>query len=642
MNGDARSAEHKPQQRRRIVATYSYVDEHGAVLFEVVRYQPKDFRQRRPDGNGGYIWSLGDTRRVPYHLPEVLSADEVVIVEGEKDADRLRSLGFTATTSPGGGGTKVGAKWRPEFSDMLIGKRISLLADNDPIGRKHARAIAADLLGKAETVKLVRLPGLTEKGQDVSDWLDAGHTADELRRLIKNTEPVAAWRLKLEDAIDELNEQYFVAMMAGKGVIASLQRDDEKGRERLVLSRRQDIHLVYSHRHYVVMINKKGDEVWKDLGSAWLEHPRRRSYAGIALIPKGPTPAGIFNLWRGFGVVPQRAGWPLLSTHILKVICRGDQSHFDYLVRWCAYCVQYPEKAAEVAVVLRGLKGAGKGTLAQVMLRIFCNHSLHITQPRHLTGNFNAHLADALFLYVDEAFWAGDRQGEGTLKALITEPSIMIEPKGIDPFMMPNRLKIMMASNNEWVVPATADERRYFMLEVSAEFVGDRAYFDKLHRALDKGEIAAFLDYLQNLDLSGFDVRSAPHTRALNHQKLRGLDSVGSFWFDCLREGAIIGSPDVEWPATIATQYLHASYVDHARNHGERRPFSDAQMIVELTKFWEGCSTRRVRLPAQEDDKTRPPGYVLDHLRSHRAAFCKVMKLSWDDAGFPAEERPNA
>ena len=96
--------------------------------------------------------------------------------------------------------------------------------------------------------------------------------------------------------------------------------------------------------------------------------------------------------------------------------------------------------------MLRGLKGTGKGMVGQMLMRIFRNHSLHITNSKHLVGNFNAHLVDALFLFLDEAFWAGDKQGEGTLKALITERTIMIEPKGVDSFQMPNRLKILMAS----------------------------------------------------------------------------------------------------------------------------------------------------------------------------------------------------
>ena len=162
--------------------------------------------------------------------------------------------------------------------------------------------------------------------------------------------------------------------------------------------------------------------------------------------------------------------------------------------------------------MLRGLKGTGKGMVGQMLMRIFRNHSLHITNPKHLVGNFNAHLVDALFLFLDEAFWAGDKQGEGTLKALITEPTVMIEPKGVDSFQMPNRLKILMASNNDWVVPATADERRYFVLDVSDERKGDVAYFTALAAAIDGDELAAFLDYLLQLDLPGFDHRNPPHT----------------------------------------------------------------------------------------------------------------------------------
>ena len=91
-----------------------------------------------------------------------------------------------------------------------------------------------------------------------------------------------------------------------------------------------------------------------------------------------------------------------------------------------------------MAVVLRGLKGHRQRSWSgQVLMRIFRDHSLHITQQQHLVGNFNCHLVDALFLFLDEAYWAGDKQGEGTLKALITEGTIMIEPKGVDAFRCP-------------------------------------------------------------------------------------------------------------------------------------------------------------------------------------------------------------
>lgn len=173
-----------PESRRiasAIVATYPYVDEAGGLLFEVVRYEPKSFSQRRPDGKGGWLWKLGDVRRVLYRLPELLAAGDsepILIVEGEADVDALRAVGFVATCNAGGAG-----KWRPEYGEALRGRHLVILPDNDDPGEQHAATVAAALAGVAESVRVLRLPGLPPKG-DVSDWLCAGGTADELRALL--------------------------------------------------------------------------------------------------------------------------------------------------------------------------------------------------------------------------------------------------------------------------------------------------------------------------------------------------------------------------------------------------------------------------------------------------------------------------
>ena len=172
---------------RHIVATYDYRDEVGTLLYQVVRFEPKDFQQRRPDGNGGWIWKLGDVRRVLYRLPEFLAADPtawVLVPEGEKDVDRLIALSFIATTNAGGAG-----KWRPEYSELLRGRRVVVLPDNDEPGEKHAVAVAQSLAGIATEVRILRLPDLPRKG-DVSDWLDANRTAEDLEQLI---EDAPAW-----------------------------------------------------------------------------------------------------------------------------------------------------------------------------------------------------------------------------------------------------------------------------------------------------------------------------------------------------------------------------------------------------------------------------------------------------------------
>src|SRR5262249_56483455 len=138
---------------------------------------------------------------------------------------------------------------------------------------------------------------------------------------------------------------------------------------------------------------------------------------------------------------------------------------------------QHGERAGGVAVVLRGAEGVGKGVLARQFGRLFGAHFRHVMQAKHLVGHFNAHLQQCSVLFADEAFFAGDRAHEGILKALITEETLLVEPKGIDTFVVRNALHLIMSSNNEWVIPAGADARRFFVLDVASTYMRNLAYF---------------------------------------------------------------------------------------------------------------------------------------------------------------------
>ncbi len=173
----------------RIAVTYDYRDEQNKLLFQLVRSEPKKFRQRRPNGEGGWLWNLNGTRRVPYRLPELLTADPsatVFICEGEKDVDNLVALGLLATTNPGGAG-----KWRDEYGEALRGRHVCILSDNDVPGREHSEMVANSLSNVAASVRILALRDLPDKG-DVSDWLGAGGKAEELRALVASAPPVEA------------------------------------------------------------------------------------------------------------------------------------------------------------------------------------------------------------------------------------------------------------------------------------------------------------------------------------------------------------------------------------------------------------------------------------------------------------------
>lgn len=181
----------RDDKAKTLKATYDYTTGDGNTLFQVLRYEPKDFRQRRPDGFGGWTWSLKGLERVLYNLPAVASAVQegrwIFICEGEKDCDTLSARGLVATTNAGG----ANAPWEPQYTAALRGANVCLIPDNDAPGRRHAETVAESLYRAAKTVKIVELPGLDEKG-DVSDWLAQGHTVDDLWALLDAAAPTTA------------------------------------------------------------------------------------------------------------------------------------------------------------------------------------------------------------------------------------------------------------------------------------------------------------------------------------------------------------------------------------------------------------------------------------------------------------------
>jgi hypothetical protein len=174
---------------KKIVKTYDYTDESGSLIFQVVRFEPKDFRQRRPDGHGGWIWNLKDIEPVLYRLCDVMPASTVLIVEGEKDVDTAYQLGlpdgWAATCNPMGAG-----KWRDCYSDALLGTHAVILPDVDGpaqkyAGQKHANQVAESLRSKAAEVSCLELP---DGSKDLSEWA-VNRTSEDLVHLLTQAKP---------------------------------------------------------------------------------------------------------------------------------------------------------------------------------------------------------------------------------------------------------------------------------------------------------------------------------------------------------------------------------------------------------------------------------------------------------------------
>ena len=300
----------------------------------------------------------------------------------------------------------------------------------------------------------------------------------------------------------------------------------------------------FGSRYIEVETPKKNGEIeieQKQLGAYWLKWHGRKDYDGIDLDPNCNTilDGRILNLWSGFAVPPAPGRWDRMREHITDVLADGDPASAAYILKYAAWCLQHPGDRAEVALVFRGEKGSGKGTFARALKDIFGQHGLHIFSSKHLTGNFNAHLRTCLLLFSDEAFWAGDKQGESTLKGLLTEPTMMIEQKGVDATPWKNRLKVIMAANNEWVIPAGPMERRYAMFNVSDRHVQQQPYFKKLNAELDGGGLAAMTHDLLALDLAGWHPREVIKTAALHEQKLQSMSPLQEWFSSVLEDGVM-------------------------------------------------------------------------------------------------------
>ena len=237
---------------------------------------------------------------------------------------------------------------------------------------------------------------------------------------------------KWDEAIDLLNTRHaIIDNVGGKTMIASWEPSPlDPLRMVVVFQSKESFLLRYSNRSVSVpLLNARGVSGTGSvpLGQWWLAHRGRRQFRGVTFLPRGEaTVSGCLNLWRGWGVVEVQGDWSLIREHIAEVVAGGDVEVGDYVIRWIAWAIQHPDRQAEVALVLIGAKGVGKGTLVRVLERIFGAHAFQVTSREEVIGQFNGHLQDCVLFVADEAYWGGDKRCVGRLQGMITEPTFRL------------------------------------------------------------------------------------------------------------------------------------------------------------------------------------------------------------------------
>ena len=395
-----------------------------------------------------------------------------------------------------------------------------------------------------------------------------------------------------DDLLRNLNDKYMVVPDGGKSRVLTFDRFVRTVGSRTYV---RQVPTFYAFSDFRNLLMHRKARVWNPntekfsyppLGKWWLDQRGRRQYEGVVFDPCGPAVVdGRLNLWRGWGVEPKPGDWSLMREHIRVVLANGDQAADEYNKKWMAWSVQHPAERAETVIVHKGKRGTGKGTVGNALMVLFGQHGVHISSTDHVAGRFNAHLRDCCFLFADEAYWPGNKAAEGTLQRVITEPELFIEAKGRDGVTVPNLLHIMMASNEDWVVPAGEYERRYAVFEVSERYRQDKKWFGPLYRQLENGGYAAMLLDLLNYDLGDWHPRELLRTPALLDQQKLSLNPFDSWWVQLLETGELEGAdPNAPYCAVSNAYTEDVSYDGHIRTVKHDGLYDQARAIEPRLK----------------------------------------------------------
>lgn len=434
--------------------------------------------------------------------------------------------------------------------------------------------------------------------------IDKGTNADKYaRRQIARAkqEVVEPWLRKLND------KHAVIGNMAGKCRVIEDVYDAALKRTKITRQSFDDFRNRYMHIGVVVAQDPQKGPSMMALGKWWLLHPQRRQFETIVFSPRVEVPDA-YNLWKGFSCVARPGNCEKFLTHVLVNICKGRKDYYDYLIGWMARTVQHPDSPGQTSIVMRGRQGVGKSFFAKTFGSLWGRHFLQVSDPKHLVGSFNAHLRDCVVLFGDEAFYAGDKKHESILKTLVTEETIMIEGKGVDAEAAPNYTHILLASNNTWVIPAGADERRYFVLDIGDEQMQKSSYFKDIAEQMDNGGREALLHMLMTYDLSNFDVRAVPKTTALQEQKLLSMSPEEEWWYRKLYEGRLMDSHD-SWQPQIIKEHMLDDYIEYMKRIGIQRRATSTSLGKFLQRICPGRWPRSYQGIA-DIDVQGPDGWV--------------------------------
>ena len=336
-------------------------------------------------------------------------------------------------------------------------------------------------------------------------------------------------------------------------------------------------------------------------GKYWLGNSGRRSFEGVEFEPGGGR-KGYYNLYQGFAVQPRKGDCSKFLAHLVNNVAQGDHVVFRWILSWWAQIFQQPAVKMETALVLRGGFGTGKTKIGKVFGSLLDEHYLLVSSPRYITGQFNSHMKSLLVLHADEAFWAGDKKAEGTLKDLVSGDMQMLEHKGVDAIAIKNFIRLFVTGNLDWMVPAGFKDRRWAIFDIGEAQMQNNAYFAAIDEEMNNGGREALLYHvLHEVDLSKVNLRVVPKTAALLDQQIESMNTEQSWWMDTLMNGVLPKPSGCNQTGLCLREGLHGRYVYHAQQAGRGLP-----VVASQTRPVLGQATRQRTENRPASDRLRP------------------------------------
>lgn len=619
------------------VRTWVYYEQDGSVIGLIHRFEKKNASGGidktlipmsycySDQGGKKWSWKSFDKPRPFYNLPDFKNKElPVIVFEGEKAADAGKKLfeGRYICTSWPGGAAAV------KYSDakLLKGRKIILWPDNDEPGWKAMNELAEMLIEMGEQPYMVPVPPGLPEGWDVADEIPPEFDID-FHVLISKAEPY----IPVSDAdIARINREYAFIVTGGKSAVLYEKKNTSDG------SIEVEYWSVETFKQYFANQTTTVGKNQVKLGDHWLGHPDRRTYRGLIFEPGVVRPEH-YNLWQGFSFEPDGAGdWSIFHEHLLKNVCSEDEELFKWVFGWFADIIQNPGVKSGTSLSLRGEQGTGKTIVGKIFGRLIRRHYTLIDQERYLFGNFNSHMASTILLHSDEGFWGGDPRHVGKLKSLVTSDTQRIEQKGRDSLQVNNYLRLLITSNEDWVIPAAFEERRFGIVDVGNGNQQDQEYFIEMLQQLQNGGYGGLLYDLMNFDLKSTDIRKLPETSALAQQKETSMGPIETYWYTCLQQGNTLLMSKTAWLDTVKTQELHEDCIAYLNKLGYRRMphlnafFKKIREISPSDKF-----VRKLIGPDRQSATTLPS------LQEARDYFDKITRTKHDWFSMDVNEDPD-